>query len=155
MHYTVRKNKTTRITYRLAAGIIIVVPACEIWAFIMGYGRDKKLLFIICILLILYGLYLFLHTFRKTMYDITYNFEEEGLRIRHVRGETVYPYDKIDDVSLITPEDPNQYNIISIRTGKETFVIPFTLKKAQCDTVYEFLMSYVTAAKIADDNSQQ
>ena len=108
-----------------------------------------------CILLILYGLYLFLHTFRKTMYDITYNFEEEGLRIRHVRGETVYPYDKIDDVSLITPEDPNQYNIISIRTGKETFVIPFTLKKAQCDTIYEFLMSHVTAAKIADDNSQQ
>lgn len=154
LHYTVKKNKTTRISYRLAAGIIIIVPACEFYAFAMGFGRDKKLLFIMCIFLFLYGIYLMAHTFRKTMYDITYHFEDEALRVEHKRGETTYLYSKIDDVSLITPEDPNLYNIISIKTGSETFVIPFTNKKELCDKIYEFLMSHVTAAKLAEDLSE-
>ncbi len=148
IHYTVRKSKRTRISYRIAAAIIVLVPMCQFYAFIKGYGRDKRVLLILCILLFLYGLYLLIHTFKKTMYDITYNFEDDCIRIEHVRGETKYDYADVNDVSLVTPDDANQYNIIHLVIGKEDFVIPFTYKKELCDKVYEHLLSHVTAAKL-------
>lgn len=149
--YTVRKNKRTRFTFRLVGIFIMLVTLSQIILFILGYGRKHIFGTILCGILLIYGIYLMFHSFRKTAYDITYEFGDEELSIRHHRGKSVYTYDQVTDVSLVVPENEMIYSIIHLVIGKEDYVIPFSYKKEFCDKVYAFLNERVTAKQVQEE----
>lgn len=140
INYTVKKSKKTRISYRIAAAMIMLVPAMQISLYIYGYGRKRYLVLILCAMLFLYGIYLLIHTFRKTEYDITYHFGEDKITVDHRWGCDEYTYDQVTDVSQIIPEDERFYSIIHLTVGKEHYVIPFSYKKETADQIYEYLL---------------
>ena len=67
--YSVKKNKKTRMTFRLfglflmAFTLLLIVPA------VLGYDKHSTFSLIIAFLFGLYGLTLVIHSFGKTQYD--------------------------------------------------------------------------------------
>ena len=124
------------------------LPVC-----LLSAGLAAKNVFgaIIGALIGLYGIYLFIHTFEEDKYDIDYEFGDTEMTVKHVRGETVYTYDQIDDVSLIIPENEMIYSLIFIRAGKKKYLIPFSYKKDACDQIYKHLTSRVTEKRLQEE----
>ncbi len=153
--YTVKKNKQSRISFRIAAAIIMLIPAMQITLFILGYGRDHKIVLILCIFLFLYGVYLFIHTLRKSQYDHVYTFDDEAMHVKHKYGEDVIPYGDIIDVNQIIPENENLYSIIHVKTEKDQYVIPFSFKKEMADSVYKLLLEHTTISSLKEEASSE
>ena len=149
--YSVKKNKQSRISFRIAAIIIMLIPAMQIALFIMGYGRQHKIVLILCIFLFCYGIYLFIHTMRKNQYDHTYTFDDDAMHVKHKYGEDTIPYSEIIDVNQIIPENENLYSIIQVKTAKEQYIIPFSFKKEMADAVYKMLLEHVTVSGIQEE----
>ena len=153
--YSVKKNKKSRMTFRLFGLFLVSFALLMIVPTLMGYEKVKVFWLIITALFGLYGLMLIIHSFAKTSYDIVYEFNEDNILVRHHWGETTYRYEDITDLSLISPENENVYSIINLRIGKENFVIPFTLKKDFCDKVYTYVNERMTVKMLEDDLSKK
>ena len=149
--YSVKKNKKTRMTFRLFGLFLVSFALLMTVPTIMGYEKVKIFWMIIAILFGLYGMALIFHSFNKTSYDIVYEFREDDMLVKHRWGETVYRYEDFTDLSQISPDNANVYNIINIRIGKESFIIPFTFKKEFCDKVYTFLNERMTVKMLEED----
>lgn len=145
--YNVKKSRKSRLTYRIFGFFLMAFALCQLTIVIMGYGREHIIGNIICVFLLIYGLYLVLHTFRKQAYDICYEFGEEAFTVTHYRGKDTYTYDMVDDVSVIIPENELIYSLIHLTVGKESYLIPFSYKKDACDKIYKFINERVTARK--------
>ena len=149
--YSVKKNKKTRMTFRLfglflmAFTLLLIVPA------VLGYDKHSTFSLIIAFLFGLYGLTLVIHSFGKKQYDITYEFHEDEILVKHHRGESFYRYEDIVDYSLVTPDNPNVYSIINLKFAKESFLIPFSFKKEFCDKVYNYLNERVTSKMLQEE----
>ena len=149
--YQVKKNKKSRMTFRLFGLFLISFALFMIVPTLMGYEKVKVFWLIITALFGLYGLALVIHSFGKTSYDIDYEFREDDMLVKHHWGETTYRYEDITDLSLISPEHENVYSIINIRFKKENFIIPFTFKKEFCDKVYTYVNERMTVKMLEED----
>lgn len=149
--YSVKKNKRTRMTFRLFGLFLVSFALLMVVPMIMGYEHHKVFTVIISILFGMYGIILIIHSYGKTSYDITYEFRQDDMLVKHRWGETVYRYEDFTDLSLITPDNPSVYSIINIRIGKESFIIPFSFKQEFCDKVYTFLNERMTVKMLEDD----
>ena len=105
----------------------------------MGYGQSHKFGTFIAAAFCMYGIYLFLNSFRSGAYDIDYEFRDDDFMIRTRYGEKVYTYDEITDLNQIIPENEMIYSIIQIVIGSKQYVLPFSYKKEVADKLYAFL----------------
>ncbi len=144
IRYHVKRNSKSRNTLRYLGVFLFVFGAWLVYLFFSGMATRHLIGAILGALIGIYGAYLFIHTFEADKYDIDYEFGDTELTIKHRRGETVYTYDQIDDVSLIVPENELLYSLILIRAGKKKYLIPFSYKKEACDAIYSHLMARVT-----------
>jgi hypothetical protein len=149
--YSVKKNKRTRYTFRLTGIFFILIPLIQFILFFRGYGRKHIIGMFLCLLIFIYGIYLIVHSFKKTSYDIQYEFRDEDFSVLSRKGETKYSYSQVDDISLIVPENEMVYSIIHLTAGKDDFVIPFSYKKEFCDRLYTYVNERVTAAKLEQE----
>ena len=150
IRYHVKRNKKSRNTLRYLGVFLFVFGAFLLYLFFSGMAAKHVFGAIIGALIGLYGIYLFIHTFEEDKYDIDYEFGDTEMTVKHVRGETVYTYDQIDDVSLIIPENEMIYSLIFIRAGKK-YLIPFSYKKDACDQIYKHLTSRVTEKRLQEE----
>ena len=58
-------------------------------------------------------------------------------------------YSEITKLDHIVPDNENVYSIIHMVLNGESIIIPFTLKKSTCDTLYSFLMEKVTIEELS------
>ena len=151
IRYHVKRNKKSRNTLRYLGVFLFVFGAFLLYLFFSGMAAKHVFGAIIGALIGLYGIYLFIHTFEEDKYDIDYEFGDTEMTVKHVRGETVYTYDQIDDVSLIVPENEMIYSLIFIRAGKKKYLIPFSYKKDACDQIYKHLTSRVTEKRLQEE----
>ena len=77
--YSVKKNKKTRMTFRLFGLFLVSFALLMTVPTIMGYEKVKIFWMIIAILFGLYGMALIFHSFNKTSYDIVYEFREDDM----------------------------------------------------------------------------
>ena len=145
IRYHVKRNSKSRNTLRYLGVFLFVFGAWLVYLFFSGMATRHLIGAILGALIGIYGAYLFIHTFEADKYDIDYEFGDTELTIKHRRGETVYTYDQIDDVSLIVPENELLYSLILIRAGRKKYLIPFSYKKEACDAIYKHLTERVTA----------
>ena len=103
--YTVPKRKSNRITYRIAGSIFFLVAFAQFLLVANGYGTHKILTLIFALFLGSYGVYLLSSSFRKQAFDITYQFNEEGLKVIHHYGETQYTFDDIEFVTMVIADE--------------------------------------------------
>ena len=91
----------------------------------------------------LYGVYLFLMSFRKQAFDITYRFSDEGMLVTHKYGETLYSYDDIEFITMVIPDESLIYYMLNIKANNDIYAIPFTNKREYCEKIYEFVNSRI------------
>ncbi len=139
INYHIRKKKRTRYTFRLVGLAITIICVSQVVAFFMGYGRSHKIGTFFAFVFGLYGIYLFISSFKGRFYNTDYEFKEEEFTVRTHRGEKTYPYSDITDLNMIIPQNELIYSIIQIVVGKEQFLMPFTLKKDVASQIYELL----------------
>ena len=141
MQQTVKKNRATRIAYRMVGVFFVVIGAAVILLMIKSHGstgcRIFKLAF--CLALGVYGLVLVKSSYRKTAFDLTYHFEDDELIIEKGKKSYHTPYEKITNVNLVIPDPHLPYYILKIDIGKEQFVLPFSGKRDKCDAIYYHL----------------
>lgn len=145
IRYHVKRNSKSRNTLRYLGVFLFVFGAWLVYLYFSGMAEHHVIGAILGALIGMYGIYLFIHTFEEDKYDIDYEFGDTELTIKHHRGETVYTYDQIDDVTLVVPENELLYSLIMIRAGRKKYLIPFSYKKEACDAVYKHLTERVTA----------
>jgi hypothetical protein len=145
LEYTVKKRKATRISYRMVGVVFFVLGALLIvWGIISNgvnggnAGRIVKMAFGLALLA--YGFSLVKSSFRRSAYDTTYIFEEEGMRIKQERWEKLIPYSELTNVNLVIPDPDMAYYILKIDRGGANFVLPFSGKRDKCDAIYEFML---------------
>ena len=149
--YSVKKNKRTRMTFRLFGLFLVSFALLMVVPMIMGYEHHKVITLIFAILFGMYGVVLIIHSFGKTSYDIIYEFREDDMLVKHRWGETTYRYEDFTDLSQVSPDNSSFYNIINIRVGRESFIIPFTMKQEFCDKVYTYVNERMTVKMLEDD----
>ena len=149
--YSVKKNKRSRMTFRLLGLFFVAFTSLLIVPVILGYDKHSVFTLIIAFLLGCYGLALFFHSFGKTQYDIMYEFHEDEIVVKHHRGQTIYRYEDVMDYSIVSPIDPNVYSIINLKFKKEDYVIPFSFKKEFADKIYTHLNERVTSKLLQDE----
>lgn len=144
MQHTVKKNRMTRIAYRMVGVFFIAIGAAFILLMIKSHGSMGSRLFKFAfgLALAVYGCYLVKASFRKSAFDLTYRFEADELVIEKEKKKKAYhmPYEKITDVNLVIPDLNMPYYILKIDIGKEQFVLPFTGKREKCDAIYYHLL---------------
>lgn len=151
IRYHVKRNGKSRNTLRYFGAFLFVFGGFLLYLFFAGMASTHVIGAFFGALIMLYGGYLFIHTFEEDKYDIDYEFGDTEMTVKHVRGETVYTYDQIDDVSLIIPENEMIYSLIFIRAGKKKYLIPFSYKKEACDQIYKHLTSRVTEKRLKEE----
>lgn len=139
INYHVKKSKRTRLTYRLLGIVVIIVCASQVVMFILGYGRSHKLGTILAFALLIYGIYLFINSFRPGAYNMDYEFRDTDFTVHTRYGDKVYKYSDITNLSHIIPENEILYSLIHITIGKTDYVLPFSLKKDVAEKIYNFL----------------
>ncbi len=137
--YTVPKRKSNRITYRIAGSIFFLVAFAQFLLVANGYGTHKILTLIFALFLGSYGVYLLSSSFRKQAFDITYQFNEEGLKVIHHYGETQYTFDDIEFVTMVIADENMIFYVLNVKTTKDVYSIPFTMKGELCEKIYEFV----------------
>ena len=139
INYHVRKSKRTRFTYRFLGFVVMLVCSSQVIMFIMGYGQSHKLGTIFAFALLMYGIYLFINSFRAGAYDIDYEFRDTDFTVHTKYGDRVYQYTDITGLSHVIPENELIYSLIHINVGKKDYILPFSLKKEVADKIYNFL----------------
>ena len=83
MQHTVKKNRATRIAYRMVGVFFVVIGAAFILLMIKSHGSTGGRIFKLAFGLALgvYGLVLVKSSFRKSAFDLTYHFEDDELII--------------------------------------------------------------------------
>ena len=137
--YTVPKRKSNRITYRIMGAIFFLVAFAQFFLVASGYGRYKLLTVLFALFLGSYGIYLICASFRKQAFDITYLFNDEGLKVTHRYGETHYTFDDIEFVTMIIADENMMFYVLNVKTTKDIYSIPFTMKGELCEKIYEFV----------------
>ena len=115
----------------------------------MGYGG--RVAAILAGLFAIYGLYIFIYSFRAGAYDMDYEFGEEEMTVKSRYGSKSYTYDQITGLDQIIPENELLYSIIHITIDKKDFIIPFSYKKEVADQIYTFLNERVTTKTLEKD----
>lgn len=141
LEYTVKKRKATRVAYRTVGFVFMAIGGLLIWWAIAGGAKIIKAT--IAAAAIFYGFSLVKSSFRKSAFDSTYIFEEDGMRIRQEKGETVVPYKKLTNINLVIPDPAMPYYILKIDKGTQNFVLPFMGKREKCDAIYKYLLKKV------------
>ncbi|MBR1815643.1 MAG: hypothetical protein IJ763_02975 [Lachnospiraceae bacterium] len=142
-NYTVQKRKANRISYRIVGIVFLMITILQFITLIKGYTSHIMLTAIFSGALGFYGMYLFLMSFRKQAFDISYKFSEEGMLVTHKYGETSYSYDEIEFITMVIPDESLIYYMLNIKAGKEIYAIPFTNKREYCEKIYEFVNSRI------------
>ena len=137
--YTVPKRKTNRITYRITGTIFFLVALAQFILVAKGYGNHKMLTMMFALFLGSYGAYLISSSFRKQAFDITYLFNEDGLKVTHHYGETQYSFDDIEFVTMVIADENMIFYVLNVKTKKDVYSIPFTMKGELCEKIYEFV----------------
>lgn len=141
--YTVPKRKTNRITYRITGSIFFLVAFAQFIMVAMGYGNYKMLTIIFALFLGSYGVYLIWASLRKQAFDITYTFNDEGILVKHHYGDTQYSFEDIEFVTMVIADENMMFYVLNVKTKKEIFSIPFTMKGELCEKIYEFVNSRI------------
>ncbi len=151
IRYHVKKSSKSRNTLRYFGAFLFLFGAFLLYLFFSGMAAKHIFGAILGALIALYGGYLFIHTFEADKYDIDYEFDDQEMRVKHRKGETVYTYDQIDDVTLVVPENEMIYSLILIRAGRTKYLLPFSYKKEACDQIYKHLMARVTVKELQEE----
>ena len=154
IRYHVRHSKKSRNTLRFLGLFLIIFSALVIFLFFAGGASKHYIGAILGVLIGIYGVYLFIHSFELDKYDIDYEFGEDAMTVKHHRGTTVFRYNDIDDVTLVVPENELLYSLIQIKAGKYKFLIPFSYKKELCDQIYQLLTEKVTIRDLMNEIEQ-
>ena len=147
--YKVPKRKSNRITYRIMGSIFFLVAFAQFFMVATGYGNHKMLTLIFALFLGSYGIYLIATSFRKQAFDITYLFNEDGLKVTHRYGETQYSFDDIEFVTMVIADENMLFYVLYVKTKKNLYTIPFTMKGELCEKIYEFVN-----ARIKHENNE-
>lgn len=139
--YTVPKRRANRTAYRILGGVFSSISILQFVVLTLGNIKHMFLTFILASVLIVYGLYLVISSFRKTAFDITYRFDDKGMLVTHKYGQTQYTFDDINFITMIIPDATLICYMLNIKAGKDVYVIPFTMKKDYCEAIYEFVNS--------------
>lgn len=139
INYHIRKKKRTRYTFRLVGFAITVICFSQVIAFILGYGRNHKIGTFFAFIFGMYGIYLFINSFKSRFYNTDYEFKENDFTVKARGTERTFAYSDITDLNMIVPQNELIYSIIQIVVGKEQFLLPFTLKKDVADQIYTLL----------------
>ncbi|MBP5192921.1 MAG: hypothetical protein J6Z74_06210 [Eubacterium sp.] len=153
--YNVKRRARRRITYRVVGLTIALLCLSPFIPFFMGYGKGHIIGLIFCGIFALYGLYIFAYSFSNGMYDISFVFNEDDFIVKNRKGENTHFYAEITKLDHIVPENENVYSIIHMVLNGESIIIPFTLKKSTCDTLYSFLMEKVTIEDVSADPEEK
>ena len=139
MEVTVRKNKGTRIAYRMLGVLFSLAGIGAVIAAFLIQRGIRVLLGLFGLIALYYGYYLVKMSFRKQAYDITYQFLEEGIRIILHKGEVMLPYDEVLDVKIVIPDPDILYQVVQIKTKTEQYVLNFSGDEQRAKAVYEFV----------------
>lgn len=137
--YTVPKRRANRVSYRILGGVFTCVSVLQLYLLTMGRIKHMFLTFIFAMLLLVYGLYLITSSFRKTAFDITYRFDDNGMLVTHHYGQKQYTFDDIEFITMVIPDAMLIYYMLNIKAGRDVYTIPFTMKKDYCEAIYEFV----------------
>ncbi len=147
MRYHVKKNKVTRISYRILGVLFILVAgACIFAVYHMTQGARLMLLFM-ALFLIAYGGYLFKMSFRRQAYDMIYEFEDAGLTLHFKGGQEKVPYGNIEDVEILAPDPDMTYRIVRIQIHGVQYVLPFPDNIALAEQIFTYVDSRIVLAK--------
>ena len=116
------------MTFRLFGLFLVSFALLMVVPMIMGYEHHKVITLIFAIL-----------------------FGEDDMLVKHRWGKTTYRYEDFTDLSQVSPDNSSFYNIINIRVGRESFIIPFTMKQEFCDKVYTYVNERMTVKMLEDD----
>lgn len=141
--YTVPKRKTNRISYRILGSIFLLVALSQFILVVKGYGNHKMLTLIFALFLGFYGVYLIRASLRKQAFDITYVFNDDGMLVKHHYGETSYTFEDIEFVTMVIADENMVFYVLNVKTTKEVYSIPFTMKGELCEKIYEFVNSRI------------
>ena len=141
--YTVSKRKNNRITYRLIGILFLLVAGAQLFLTLNGYCKHKLLTALMLTFLGFYGIYLIRASFRKQAFDITYIFNEDGLTVKHHYGESIYSFDDIEFVTMVIADENMIFYVLNVKTTKDAYSIPFTMKGELCEKIYEFVNSRI------------
>lgn len=137
--YTVPKRRANRVSYRILGGVFTMVAILQLTLMTLNMIDRKILGLLFAFVLAVYGLYLIFASFRRTAFDITYRFDDNGMLVTHHYGQKQYTFDDIDFVTMVIPDATLIYYMLNIKAGKDVYVIPFTMKKDYCEAIYEFV----------------
>ena len=137
--YTVRKRRANRVAYRILGAIFILVAGLQTFTLIAGYAKHAILTALFVTFVGMYGFYLFIMSFRKQAFDITYIFDDNGFTVEHKYGVTNYSFDEIRHVTMVIPDESMIFYILNIFTDKERYTISFMMQKELCEKIYDFM----------------
>ena len=155
INYHVKKRRRTRYTYRMLGFTVILVCGTQIAMFLMGYGRSHMFGSLVAFILLLYGLYLFVNSFRAGAYDMDFEFKDEEFIVHTKWGDRRYSYKEVEDVSQVVPENELIYSLLHINVGKHNYVLPFSYKKEVADKIYNFVNDRAMAEKLNDEQMSE
>lgn len=141
MRYHMKKNKMTRISYRMVGVLFVAVAAAEIITIPYMKSGGRAALGLMAVFLIWYGGYLFKMSFRRQAYDIVYEFEEAGITIHHHRGDEQVPYARVEDVQIMAPDPDLPYRIVRIKIGKIQYVLSFSNDIELSERIFQYVYS--------------
>ena len=139
MRYHVKKNKMTRISYRMVGILFILVAVAQIFAVMHMQKGSRVLLGMMAVFLIFYGGYLFKMSFRRQAYDMVYEFEEAGMVLHFHNGEEKVPYAEIEDIEIMAPDPNLPYRIIRIKIKGIHYVLPFADNIELCEKIFQYV----------------
>ncbi|MBQ9233376.1 MAG: hypothetical protein IJ167_04985 [Lachnospiraceae bacterium] len=137
--YDVKKRKANRISYRILGLIFTLIALLQCITLFHNLSKHPMLTMVFAVMLGSYGLYLFIMSFRRQAYDITYKFSEDGMLVKHKYGETMYTFEDIEFITMIIPDESLIYYILNIKAKNDIYTIPFTNKREFCEKVYDFV----------------
>ena len=142
--YHVRKKKRTRYTYRFTGLAIFLLCISQVVAFAIGFGSSHRIGTVFAFVFAMYGIFLFFSSFRSSLYNMDFEFNDKDFTVL-CKGKTkIYSYDEIKDLSHITPDNELLYSVIHITLAKRDFVLPFSFKKEAADQLYEHLKERIS-----------
>ena len=141
--YAVPKRKGNRISYRVLGIIFLMVAVLQLIFQLKGYGEHHIITLFLLTALGAYGAYLIYFSLRKQAFDITYRFDESGMKVTHHYGETGYSFDDIAFITIVVADENQIFYILNIKAKKDVYTIPFTGKKELAETIYEFVNSRI------------
>lgn len=139
MRYHVKKNKMTRISYRMVGVLFLLVAFAEIFAIFHMQRGGRILLGMMSVFLIFYGGYLFKMSFRRQAYDMIYEFEEAGMTLHFHNGEEKVPYSGIEDIEIMAPDPNLPYRIVRIKIRGIQYVLPFPDNIELAEKVFQYV----------------